>query len=445
MNFIKETILFTAFCVILSACMGNEFEDSDNSEELSEKETIMRLLVGTMTRGEKADNGIVEKIKSLRIVMLSDGFVELNQKFDFSESENKDAYGFTHTLERATLPGNKSFYLIANEESVGEIKFEGVEILPEWITPDMNFESFLNHYKKDKLPAEGTLGYNNSGSGNEFESLINVIYYNPDYSVGNGEIYLPYTSYYSGYRATDDPSVTLNATMYLVPVATKFTFKFNNYRKEKVEVHEIHLQKVNTSNFLMAHLDERETMKEYNGKEFYWVDWLQKVATDSQRENGSPEFNDGAGWIENYYLPESPKEDDDYSVEIKITAEEAEDWTIGKLVDKNNPSTLTLTEYYPESINMGKRTVYNKDINDYEVIDAQVYKVRFKVQEIRDGSIATEPVLSEWMELDAVKALFRATHVVVNVDMYENIVEIYCEIAPWDIKKPFLGYLQEDD
>lgn len=432
--------------LMLASCagVGPDVEDPDAIQSGDGPSILVRIgAMGARTSG----NSISEKIKTLRIIMLSDGFIETNQLIDYERAEGstagvRDADIFTQKYDRVTVAGNKKFYLIANEESVAELKFDEDTELPDWWKEGMTLKDLLDHYSKDTLPSEGTVGSQGSDNGEELERLLSEAYFTPDYTVADNAIYLPYTAMYDNIKATNDMSVKITKTMYLVPVATKFTFNFYNYRKEKVEVQEIHLEKIASQSYLMARLGEEELIKSLDGETYYWIDWLQMVSGGSQGANGSLEYNNKAGWIQNYFLPGLTKGEDTSST-IDIFGG-GEDWTIDKLTDKDRPNTLTLTKYFPETKNMGKKTVYNSETNQHEEVDAQVYKVWFKIEEIRDGVVETEPFTSEPMELDVVNALFRSTHVVIDIDMFESIVEIYCEIAEWNLKK-FQGYVDAED
>lgn len=447
-------VVILMFFIVLCSCKEQNTDEPEHKVPMEDGVPSVSLRVSTLNVNASESSGVSEKIRSLRIVMLSDGFVEYNNKIDFTtEGAAKSATDFIQTIERSTVPGNKSFYVIANEQSVGKVGFSCIDTeLPEWLGDDTTLEDILNHYTKDKLPSQGTFGYSNSGSGSEFEMLMNAAYFKPDYTIGaDNAIYLPYTSYYTGYVSKVDAEETLEASIFLVPVATKFTFNLKNFRREKVKLYGIELNGTNIHNYVMANLDDSEKTKTLNGKSYYWIDWLEKVSEGSQNAGGSADYNNKAGWIENYFMPNIGDEEDGGSIANDVNIQSilpstGESWNADALTNIDNPSTIKITRYFSESRNMGKKSVFNSDKNIYEDVDAQIYKVRFTVQEIREDGIETEITTSDWMPLEAVNSLFRNTHVVVNVDMYESIVEIYCQIEEWKYNKtPFLGYVQEDD
>lgn len=448
---VKKLGVFAFILMLISvSCSREEMDKSepDTSESAGAPSIALKIgAVGTRTTG----NSISEKIKTLRIIMLSDGFIETNQLINYEKAEGStagitDADLFSQKFEHITVAGSKKFYLIANEESVSEIKFEDVSDLPEWWEEGFTLSDLLNHYAKDNLPSDGTTGYPGTGSGVELERLLSAAYFNPDFSVTDNNIYLPYTAVYDGITANNDMSVKITKNMYLVPVATKFTFHFYNYRKEDVEVQKIELHELNSQSFVMPHLDESELTKTLDGQSYYWIDWLRIVAEGSHAfedfyedsDDELLEYNDKAGWIDDYFLPKNDKE-----IVKSIERSQNDDWSIQHLIDKDAPSALTVVEYYPESIHLETKRVYNSETKRYEDVDLQTYYAQFSVKDINTG-LPVETYVTELMEIDKVRSLFRATHVIIDIDMFESLVEIYCQIAPWNVRR-FQGYVQEDE
>lgn len=441
MKFRLLTTMLIAF--LLSSC-----NDSEPKEFMEGENLFLNLRVTSLTTTVNT-TGPQELIKSLRIIILSDGFIEYNDKFDYSSSGSIHAADLAHQLQRATVAGNKKFYFIANEESVPSLEFDTSLELPQGISEGMSLSEFLNHYTKEKLPAGGTLGYTGAGTGEEFETFLNCAVFTPDFSFPDGIIYLPYSAYYQGLKATEDPDVTQTITAYLVPTATKFTIKVKNYRKEDVEVLKIALAEVHTKSFLMANLDDSELYKNFAGiNNLYWIDWLRLVAEGSQAFTGNYEdvyedlgtFNNRAGWIENYSVPSNNNLKYRDTLEPSMNGQ----WFLNHLVDKDNPESFTIVKYYPESIHTVVRKVYNSETKQYEDKDVQAYFAQFKVIDRLGTDLPVEPYDSEDIEIDKLKSLFRATHVAIDVDIHESLVEIYCQIAPWSIRK-FQGYVQEEE
>ena len=439
-----KLIFLSLLPVLLTACSQKESElYPEPGNGVSGKDTELSLRISVV--GSRAQNDseeiVKEKIRSLRIVVLSDGFIEYNALTDYTSTDPENgeplAANFLQKFERSMVPGNKRIYLFANEESVGPVSFKDSSALPDGISDGMTLQAFLNHYTKDNLPAQGTNGYDNSGSGHEFMQLLSDACFTPDFSIRDNVIYLPYSAVYQDIKIDDDPEKVVERDMYVVPVATKFTFNLYNYRKERVELLEMNLAYFHSSSYVMANLDEKELNKPFNGKNYYWIDWMEQVAEASQTASDLESFNERAGWIENYSVPGA-------EAKVNVTPFVWEEWSVDRLTDKSNPEKITIVRYYPESKHIVKGSVYNQDTFQYEEVDMQSYSVNFKVIEEREGTIETESFESEFMDIDTVKSLFRGTHVIVDVDMYENMVEIFCKIEPWTFV-PFQGYVQEED
>lgn len=433
-------------------------EPEQQSPEAATGEKMLSLRIGTLNSTSSSSDEITERIKSLRIIILSDGFIEYNQKFDYSQGESapKKAEGTIETLKRATVAGNKKFYLIANEESVPEIHFDGKSAadLPEGITDGNSLSDFLNHFTKDKLPSGGTLGFSNSGTGNKFEELINAAYFAPEYTPNeDNEVYLLYTSYYDGITADDDQTKTLTHTMYLVPAATKFTFNLYNYRNQPVVLDGMTLRALNSYNYIFAQLAESEKVKTLEDESLWWVDWLEKVGngTNNAWEKSEhsiedlDDYNQKVGWIENYFLPLA-NESTNSPIDISLEKYNGEIWKVDQLRNIEEPPVITITRYFTESKNLGKRLVLDEESNSYYEVDGQLYQVQFKVHEIREGNIEAETSTSAFMNIDNLYALFRGTHVIIEVDMYESVVQVFCLIEEWGWNETiYKGYVQEDD
>lgn len=433
-------IILGVALLMLSSCESSEF--SDGSDSSVPGNIPFRLEIGSVGTRDTQDNDargyteVNEKIRSLRIVMLSDGYIELNEYIDMNASSGKavDAESFNYVKERATVAGNKRFYLFANEESVESINFQ-ISELPDALDNGIALSDFFKQYPAENLPSNGTIGKASGGKASEFERLMAAIYVAPEYAVEQNTVFLPYSAYYDGGKVENTGETEVRKKMYLVPMAAKFTLNLRNYRKGAVKVEKVELSQFNTTNFLLARISEEDQTQYFNSTPFYWIDWLAQVGKESQTAPDQDVFDKSVGWIQNYQLPGNAFIQPSFTLFTN-------NGIINRLVDKNNPETLKLVLYYPESRNMVKKTVYNPETLQYEEIDAQGYYARFRVSEAANS----ENVLAtDWIEIDKVQALFRNTHVVVDVDLHENLVEIYSEVSPWKESDPVNGFVTEKD
>lgn len=429
MEFIKRHMVrcFVAilFMATLPACVYDRFESLlDGCPENDDYLIILRInaLDASVTQTDTGDGG--EMVKSLRIVMLNDGAIELNRYVTIGyETQGVNMADLNYVFTSRTAPGSKKFYLFANEESVGDLKFQSTESLPE--TLPTNLHSYLEGVTPDLDDAQ---------AGNDFETIVNAIYFQPEYTADStGKIYLPYTAYYDGYEVSaDSPS---NATepmqMYLVPVATKFMFQFVNYRLSDVDINNITVSSKNSDNFLLGHVNSPDYTKTFEGNDYYWVDWLARVSKASH-ENAdfydNVTFNEKYGWITHYDMPT----DNTLTDAVFVDSSSYKTVPAGEPVADSediNPSSLTIGPFYaPESWNT---FTYHDETTDKDV-SVQRYYLTLGIHDVSSAP-GRDPVF-ENVTIDNLQALFRNTCVLIKVTMSTGQVEVYAQINPWNIK-----------
>lgn len=378
-------VCLTAFTLpFMVACGSQEESLPDNVTE-----AVLYLNITTIgqTRASTAELPDNEKMKSVRVIVLhADGTVEHNRHFSLEGAQVQK-----YILLKVRPNEQKKIFLFANEESVSTV--EGVNVAGENQTLTDFFESYT---------------VNTPG----FEAAVNNLYFAPDYSGGKP---IPMSSMYE----IDFPEKeNFDGTFYVVRVATKFTMNFMNWRGEEVTVSNFTIANHADKNFLMAHVNDSEQNRQlFNGKT--WIDWLKEVS-DASSEDDDYATTEAAGWLKDYELPEQ--------------ANKALTYTHGAVtvgvptVDINNPDNSkpgvardVPVFYLPESMNP------KAEATDGE----QEYTLTIKI----DGR--TEPFVCK---LPNLKALFRNTHVVVDVTMY-NSNEIVVDVIPYSevILEPEFG------
>lgn len=386
-----------------------------------------------------------EMVRSLRIVMLNDGAVELNQYVipPGGTDAGVNMADLDYVFTARTVEGTKTFYLFANEESVENVEFfteDGVSLPSDLPT---NLHDYLEKIKPNVDDVE---------AGENFENIIRSVYFEPDYTPDeSGNIYLPYTSYYDPDYTVgiNSPSnITSPLQMYLVPVATKFMFRFVNYRPNPVDISNITVLSRNTEDFLFARVNEPDDSKIFEEKEYYWVDWLAKVSEASHESINPPDnvtFNEKYGWIENYNMPSQetvpavfidpdadPVETIDAGTPKKTGEEDGEDEGSVEI----EPGIQVLGPYYmPESRNM---ITYTDGPNETKEI--QRYGLTLKIHDKSD--LPDHGPVFENVAIDNLQALFRNTCVLITVTMRQGKVEVYAEINDWT-RKSANGWLVE--
>ena len=407
------------------------FDKYDNEQTLpgvpGDEDYLMIIRINALdATGSTLNLGdVFEMVRSLRIVMLNDGAIEVNRYVvpgDGTAAINMSDLKYVFT--QRTAPGSKKFYLFANEESVGDLEFQSGETLPA------DLPTNLHTYLESVVP-----NIDDAQAGQDFENIVNAICFKPDYTPDEaGNIYIPYTSYYDGYEVSDNsPSnATSPIQMYLVPVATKFIFRFVNYRPNEVEINNITISKKDTDNFLFARVDEPDYTKSFEGVDYYWVNWLAKVSEASHNNADfydNVNFNEKYGWISNYEIPEiSAPVDAQFISTANVRTVPA-----GEPIpdsEEMNPSTLTVGPFYvPESFN---RFITDTGEGNEEDAIQQRYYLTLGIHDVT--SLAGRDPVFENVTIDNLHALFRNTCVVIKINMSAGDVEVYAEINPWNVK-----------
>lgn len=367
-------VCLAAFALpFMVACSSRE---ESLPEEISE--AILHLNVepiGRTRAGTTAELPDKEKMRSVRIIVLhNDGKVEHNRNFSL-----ENALAEKTILLKVTPNEKKKIFLFANEKSVSSV--EGVTVEGE----NKTLTAFFNSY------TEGMSG---------FEDEVNELYFAPDYSV---EEPIPMSSMYE----IDFKEGREDYKFYLVRVATKFTVNFFNWRGEEVTVENFSIESHADKNFLMAHVNSYPDTQnpETNQKYPTWIDWLKAVSDASNVDSDAA--TNRFGWLTDYELPEQ-------STATIYTHGKV---TVGKpTVDIDNPdnskpgvASVVPVFYLPESKNLKARATEQK------------YTLRINI------AGRAEPFVCK---LDKLKALFRNTHLVVNITMY-NSNEIVVDVIPY--------------
>jgi len=367
-------VCLAAFALpFMVACSSRE---ESLPEEISE--AILHLNVepiGRTRAGTTAELPDKEKMRSVRIIVLhNDGKVEHNRHFSL-----ENALAEKTILLKVTPNEKKKIFLFANEKSVSSV--EGVTVEGE----NKTLTAFFNSY------TEGMSG---------FEDEVNELYFAPDYSV---EEPIPMSSMYE----IDFKEGREDYKFYLVRVATKFTVNFFNWRGEEVTVENFSIESHADKNFLMAHVNSYPDTQnpETNQKYPTWIDWLKAVSDASNVDSDAA--TNRFGWLTDYELPEQ-------STATIYTHGKV---TVGKpTVDIDNPDNSkpgvasdVPVFYLPESKNLKAGAT------------EQEYILTIKI------AGRAEPFVCK---LDKLKALFRNTHLVVNITMY-NSNEIVVDVIPY--------------
>lgn len=375
-------VCLAAFALpFMVACSSRE---ESLPEEISEAILYLNIEPVGLTRAGTATLPDNEKMHSVRVIVLHEnGTVEHNKFYSLDGAQVQRAI-----LLKVTPDEKKKIYLFANEESVSAV--EGVA--------DVNstLSAFFHTY------VEGMSG---------FEDAVNGLYFAPDYSAGKP---IPMSSMYE----IDFPEKgNFDGVFYVVRVATKFTVNFKNWRGEEVTVENFSIESHADKNFLMAHVNSCPDTQNPETNQPYptWIDWL-KAVSDASNEDSDAATN-RFGWLTDYRLPEQ----------------------------------TTAKVYTHEGLKIGKPTVDIENPDNSEPGVANVVPVFYlpESKNLKAGATEQEYILTIKIagraetfvcKLDKLKALFRNTHLVVNITMY-NSNEIVVDVIPYSevILEPEFG------
>lgn len=343
-----------------------------------------------------------ELIHSLRIVLLdAEGKIEYNTYIDGLDNvdEWKSSDGAGDTWFFRTTPGPKKIYIVANEDCASAVSGGGT------LTSQLESRSV------------GESG---------FETFVNSLYFTPDFDKG-----LVLSSMYEfEIRESElDAGHTVTKEFWLVHVATKFDFRFENYRQNDVTIDDFRLSSVAGTSaagdmYLMANLAESEKTKTFEGRKYYWIDWLREVCDETNAHPdlpGNENVNEKYGWITDYVLPSGSHMVLDVKNHLSSQADGWRNWTVSP--GGNSSGALQLPQFYCSESKFGAdaSTGYQNYTFTITVTDT--------------GDVENKTHTFENVALDNVKALFRNTHVMVTVKLLGKDEEVDLElrigVCPW--------------
>lgn len=256
--------ILVSWTLLSASCRGGEVSYTDEVQP-DDDTAILVLRTGLLDQTRASDrvndavDNPVEYMYTLRIVILHEnGTVEHNMYIDFGEIPQTECY----RIFKVTRNETKKIYLIANEENASTDLHEQLETLTTGNTT--------------------------------FASIVDNFVFIPDYKNP-----IPMSSVY------DVPVKAENLVereFYLVRAATKFAFRFTNKRKSKVSIDAIHISDIAGATYLIPHKREPLFMS-FDDESLYWINWLKKVADESQQSPDDVELADKRGWIQAYDIP----------------------------------------------------------------------------------------------------------------------------------------------
>ena len=358
--------ILVSWALLSASCRGGEVSYTDEVQP-DDDTAILVLRTGLLDQTRASDrvndavDNPVEYMYTLRIVILHEnGTVEHNMYIDFGEIPQTECY----RIFKVTRNETKKIYLIANEENASTDLHEQLETLTTGNTT--------------------------------FASIVDNFVFIPDYKNP-----IPMSSVY------DVPVKAQNLVereFYLVRAATKFAFRFTNKRKSKVSIDAIHISDIAGATYLIPHKREPLFMS-FDDESLYWINWLKKVADESQQSPDDVELADRRGWIQAYDIP---SETSHQEVTVNGPLE------VPSMTGDQPGKAVFPVFYLPESkkLKAGSAT-YGE----------QEYTLKLDMSE--NGK-----ELSFTKTFPNLKALFRNTHVLVDITFTEKD-EVKVQVVPY--------------
>lgn len=358
--------ILVSWALLSASCRGGEVSYTDEIQS-DDDTAILVLRTGLLDQTRASDrvndavDNSVEYMYTLRIVILHEnGTVEHNMYIDFGEIPQTECY----RIFKVTRNETKKIYLIANEENASTDLHEQLETLTTGNTT--------------------------------FASIVDNFVFIPDYKNP-----IPMSSVY------DVPVKAENLVereFYLVRAATKFAFRFTNKRKSKVSIDAIHTSDIAGATYLIPHKREPLFMS-FDDESLYWINWLKKVADESQQSPDDVELADKRGWIQAYDIP---SETSHQEVTVNGPLE------VPSMTGDQPGKAVFPVFYLPESkkLKAGSAT-YGE----------QEYTLKLDMSE--NGK-----ELSFTKTFPNLKALFRNTHVLVDITFTEKD-EVKVQVVPY--------------
>ena len=437
LHLIALLFLGVAFCSCIYESEVPDMEDGDPN--------TMALFINTLDQsGKVPEYGVAEKVKSLRVIMISDGLIEYNEKINFRNGQYASTIPF-YRYERKVVPGEKQFYLFANEESVPQAHISPQNLtvsLPEALKgltteQGMSLTDFLNYFQEeishdDNGPEAGDPVYEPL-----LKALAPYIWFAPQYEITDSEIYLPYSAYYATdglnnkiivepFEEEKQNFVRLQEPLYLVPIATKFYFTFENHRDNDVTISNIAVNKGANNNFVLGNVGQSDQKKIFRDTQYYWVNWMANVArvlNGFDDDYDDSDKNANYGWITNYGLPITAVHQDyvflgsgDNPIELNAT------------LDDQDPDIKTYGPFYmPESCYLPPELQGTGLLQRYNLS-----------LEITDEHGEGPGELAHNLTISNITTLFRSTSVEITVRMYgAGTVDIYAEMRDWNVSTAY--------
>lgn len=378
---------------LLTVACGGKTEDEPDPGRTDGRTDL--LISTRAVDGAKAgsSNNDKEIMHNLRVIILdSEGKIEINDYIRFDTPQ--DSFSKLYKIKPSE---NKTVYLIANETSILN---NGT---------GATFSSELNGY---------TVGSTGIGS------LIENKTFNMDLATPAP---LPMSSKYELSASDIPPNQKVYETFYLVRTVCKFDVSFTNSRLTDLTFDNFSINNVATgAGYLTAHLDngagiykwvedyymEPNLRKgEWNAFGKSWIDWM-KIAVEETKLNPSDtDLADRRGWIMQYSIPEKANPNSQDLLKGIPSA-----FTLKPSEKKDFP-----TFYCHESRQLMEGI---SNFTQNNSLEQQYFFYLILTDESGDERKYNQKIPN-------LRALFRNTHVVINIDITSTGLWMMVDVVPY--------------
>lgn len=384
--FLRKLTYFSLIALAFAACSGKDGGGSVVPPE-PDAGSVLMVRAGILESGRSAVQiPDCEKINTLRtIVTDADGRVEHNDFIDYGLHPQTSCYRIFEVK-----PGVKHMYFIANEKGAGSA-----------------LQRVLEPFDAAALAA---------------------------YTFTQTDGPIPATAVCDAEVTAADAGRRIEMETSLVRAATKVSFRFKNYRRSDVEVNSIDISSIAASMYLMPRVKEPDLYKDFGSERLHWTEWLRRVSDESQKNLEYPSDYDPAlarsrGWIMAYDVPAGV-------AHSKATITMSGLKVPREMTESQRP-VVTDEYYYNES-------KYNTPAAAPDGV--QSYTMTFHLTEHLVDDPGKTRQITQTLPFPNLDALFRNTHVLVDVEFNSEIIVrvipyAECKLDPifgLDPKKPSL-------
>lgn len=395
--------LMAGFSLSFQSCVYDD--DLDYADDEKENAVLILNVEAVGPSRSTPTLSSVEQMHTARILIFDEDY-HLEKKRYAHLDNGVNEYAF---LAIPLSVGRKHIYIIANEESV-DYKDAGGNTV--------NLSTYLNGIQES-----------NETVRTDIKDFLENCVFVPDYTKN-----IPMSSSYD----VEIQKGNNKKTFYVVRAATKFDVSITNNRSEDIRLKSFTINKLADKSYLYPRFSPKAdggpagiiTINE--GKRpfvfddntvLHWAEWLAKASDESQTYPDAPKA-DNRGWIMEYSLPESAVHDS----KTMAVGDGA-----GKITANGGTHTLS-TKYFPESkvLLPDSKDPFHEHARGLE----QQYSISLEMESL-DATGKTIPGSGRTFEkeLPNLRALFRNTHVSIEIKISDMEVKWLIYVRPWNVRR----------